>query len=127
MTIENPKTPPAQKPDAVPSTKVRIELDFDMASSQLMMKAKAPTVLISAILRRAESAPVTEIPERAPGAPRRVLIDYDLAGTAQPSVQTDASSIILLGILVMAHSMITQNQVMQRIQAMGARERILRA
>lgn len=71
---EATKNPDEPKQEA--DNKIRIELDFDMASNQLTMKSQAPTVMI-------------------------------------------------LGILAMAQSMVTQNQVLQRLQAMAAKPKII--
>lgn len=82
MTSQN-QTPEAapktsqEKPDEGVGTNIHIELDFDMATNQLTMKSKAPTVMI-------------------------------------------------LGILAQAQSMITQNQVLQRLQSAAARPQIVK-
>lgn len=116
------KTPPT----IADSAKVRIELEFDMMTSQLVLRSKSPTVIVAALLRKAETAARTEIPEEKPGGPRRVFIEYDLAKGGDVSVQTDAADLIYTGMLVIAHSMMTQNQIMQRLQAMAAAPRIHR-
>lgn len=114
------KTTP-QQPDP---TKVRIELEYNMLSNNLVMRSKQATVVISAVLRMAEQIPPKEIAEIAPAAPRRIFIDYDMK-TSEISIETDAAILIYTGMLVMAHSMMTQNQILQRLQAAQARSRIV--
>lgn len=121
---ETTPAPTPEKPALV--TKFHIELDYDMLSSQLLLRSKAPTVVVLGILELAKPVVPVEIKEKAPGAARRIIIDYDMAGDGVPVVQSDCSEIIHIGILAMAHSMITQNQIMQRLQAMGAQARIVR-
>ncbi|MES2155484.1 MAG: hypothetical protein V4510_10150 [bacterium] len=119
---ETKSQPPT--PDAPASTLV-IELDFDLLSNALTMRAKAPTILLSGVLRRAEAVPTIPLAkEHAPEGPstRRVRIEYD-AATESVKVSSDAMPIIHTGILVMAHSMMTQSQILQRIQGMAARGR----
>lgn len=101
------------------NTKVRIELTYDMLASNLQMKSQSPTVVIAGVLRKAEFVTPKELREKALGAPRVVLIEYDLE-TDKIEVESDASSLIYLGIIVMAHSMMTQNQLLQRMQAKGS-------
>jgi hypothetical protein len=60
------------------TTKVRIELTFDLQSSNLQMKSGSPTVVLYGVLRLAGTFAHKEIPESAAGGPRRVLIDYDV-------------------------------------------------
>lgn len=72
---QNP-TPESQEKPAVEDSKVTILLEYDMATSTLMMRSKAPTI-------------------------------------------------ILQGVLTQALSMVTQNQVLQRIQAMADKSRIV--
>lgn len=114
---------PGKTADAPLRTKVRIELTYDMLSSQLLMKSGWPTVVVAGVLKKAESVTPTEIKEEKLGAPRRVNIDFDME-TDIIKVESDASPLIYLGILTMAHSMMTQQQVLQRVQAMAAQPRI---
>lgn len=118
QTAEQPQ-PQASKPE----TTYRLELDYDMLANNLVMRSRAPTVVVSGILRRAEYTQPETLPEE--GTKRRIIIDYDMA-TDETTVKTDAPTIIFLGILAMAHSMMTQNQVLQRLQGMQAQSKIIR-
>lgn len=80
----------------------------------MRIQSQAATVILHAVLRRAEQSKAKEIPETEVGAPRRIIIDYDLKADTC-AVETDASPMVLTGCLAYAHSLITQNQVMQRI------------
>lgn len=126
MEKETPtQQPEAKTPPPLPNgNKVRIELEYNMLTNNLVMRSGYPTVIVSAVLRNAEVTQPKEIEETAPGAPRRIFIDYDMK-TNTCSVETDAAILIYTGILVMAHSMVTQNQIFQRIQAAQAKSRIV--
>lgn len=114
-----PPTPP--QPDAADNpSKITIELEFNMLTSQCQMRSKAPTVVVLGVLRSAATIKPKEIAETEVGAARRVKIEYDLA-TEKGTAESDASPIIYQGILAYAESMITQNQLLQRLQGMAAR------
>ncbi len=109
-TLPEPTLPPDP-------TRVHIELEYDMLASGLTMKGKHPTVVMAAVLRKAELAKPRQIEETNVAGPRRVIIDYDMKDDTI-RVQTDAAPLIYLGILVMAHYMITQNQVLKMLRKM---------
>lgn len=115
--------PPAQ--DQTPKTdptKVRIELVYNMLTAQMQMKSGSPTVVIFGVLRRAALERPKELAQADPGAPRRIIIDYDLA-TDECSVASDCSLVIHLGVLELAVSMVGQNQLLQRMQQQAGRRR----
>jgi hypothetical protein len=114
MESESQKTTPTTES----ATKVHIELEYDMLGSQLLMKSKAPTVVLAAALRAAEGIqPIAVQPKDPTSAKRTVVIDFDM-DTEVGIVSSDASPFIVLGILVMAHSMMTQNQTLQRLHGL---------
>lgn len=118
--MEKESLPQAEKTMPQPEradTKLLIELEFDMLKSTITLKSKAPTVVLSGILRKAEFAAHERI--AAVGDARRIIIDYDLV-TDEARVRTDADPLIARGIFVMAYSMMTTSQVLQRFQAAQA-------
>lgn len=124
MESKKTSTPPTL-PAKTDGTRVRIEIETDLLTNQVRMASHSPTVVLMSVLRKAQSAKPKEIPERAVGADRRIMIDYDLAWPEDrlPEVESDASSVLYVGILELAISMVTQNQVLQRIQAAAAKQK----
>jgi len=121
-------TTPEATPDQAaaaekPNTLYHIELEMVLETSALSMKSKAPTVVLCGILAKAETAYPITIAETGPS--RHVYIDYDMA-TDEAVVRTDASNLIMRGMLQMAYSMITQSQVTQRLNAARASAQIIR-
>lgn len=45
--------------------------------------------------------------------------------TNQLIVKSHAPTVMIMGLLAMAHSSVTQNQIMQKLQAMAAQKRIV--
>lgn len=112
--------------DAPPASFVRIEIEYNMQNAGMVIRSRLPTLLLNAVLGKAQQVQPEQIPETGETAPRRIIIEYDMAKPSiLPDVQTDASELICEGMFIMAFSMITQNQVMQRIQAMAAKSRIV--
>lgn len=122
--MKNPETTPqSPTPPEAPETKYFVELEYDMANGNLTMKSKAPTVIVSAIMRTAEFTVPVEMAVNSDGK-KRLKIEYDML-TDTASVQSDTSPVITRGMLVMAFSMITQSQILQRLQGMQARAKIM--
>ncbi len=118
---QKPETPQAEA--AAPNTLFHIELEMELETSRLVMKSKAPTVVLCGILRKAEQTGPITIAEK--GKERHIYIDYDMA-TDQAIVRSDASDVIMRGMFQMAYSMITQSQVLQRFQASQAAAKIIK-
>lgn len=116
--MEKPPTPEIK-------TKVRIELGFNLQTNQLEMKAGGtPAVVVYGILRIMGPVKPKEIPETAEGAARRITIEYDLAKDLG-YVESDASPVLHAGIIAIAEASISQNQIIKRLEANKAREKIL--
>lgn len=106
-------------------TKVRIELGFNLQTNQLTMTAGGtPAVVVYGVLRLMAAAKPKEIPETAPGAARRVTIEYDLTKDIG-YVESDASAVLHAGIIALAEASIGQNQIMKRLEASNARKAIM--
>lgn len=120
--MEKGSQPQTEKPPTPPNaddTKFHIELEYDLLRGSLIMKSKAPTVMLSGILRKAENSPFLAIAPAGQG--RRVIVDYDMI-TDIAIVRTDAHDVIARGIFVMAYSMMTQSQVHQQLQKMQGKQ-----
>lgn len=122
----SPPQPESKTPEPQDPTKVRIEITFDMQTGALQMNSQAPTALVMAVLRRGAQALPQPVPETAEGAPRNVTIEYDLkqGDDGVAIVKSDAAGIITVGIIATAESMVTQNQVMQRITQAAIRSKL---
>lgn len=110
-----PESPEASQPPE-PQNHVQVELQFDMRSTRLSMKSKAPTIVIMGVLSKAQAVTPAPLAQSDPSGARVVRIDFDLDKEVC-NVESDASPLVYAGILAMAHSMITQNQVLQAVQA----------
>lgn len=103
--------------------RVHLELEFDPKTNAVVIRCKSPTIVLGSILKKAESSEPEEIPHE--GDKFRVLVDFDVL-TDEAAVRTDAPDMILRGMFFLASLMVTQNQVLQHVQAMVAESRIVR-
>lgn len=62
--------------------------------------------------------------EQAPDSKVRIELEYDMVNSTL-LMRSGAPTVILQGILTQALSMISQNQVLQRMQAIQAKSRIV--
>lgn len=120
-SLKEKPQPETLKTDAVEL--MHVELDFNTLTSGLELRAKFPTIIISGILKKAEFVPVGQLEDT--GEKKTIVIDYDSA-TDIAIVKSNAPPLVYRGMLAMAFMMITQNQTLQRVQAMSAAGRIVR-
>lgn len=125
--MDNTKTTaPAETPTQAPQNKVRVEVEYNLETTQLVMRQKAPTVVVMGILADA-MAQVDTVAFADVPADGKILIglDFDLA-TQELVMTASAPRVMILGLLQYAIATITQNQVLQRLQKLQAREALLK-
>ncbi|MES2155376.1 MAG: hypothetical protein V4510_09605 [bacterium] len=119
-TVTGSETTPAETPEKT----VSIELEYTVATSSLVMRSRTPTIVLASVLTLAQTvAEPCVVPQKDP-AKHVVYLEYSFE-TDLVAVLTDAPPMVHRGILAVAISMLTQSQVMQRIQGLAAKSRIV--
>lgn len=91
-----------------------------MAKHAVGIKSQAPGVIVAALIELAKSFDYEAMELPNPGEPTTIVIQHDLSA-GKMTIRSNASPLIYIGTLVLAHSMMVENQTINRFISMRAK------